>query len=77
MKETEFIADKSCIVCPEEDMDLEALSDHYCYEHTITFTETYEDDLETFQRMARTYPGESIPWQRQKEQRQKEQRDAI
>ena len=62
MKETEFIADKSCIVCPEEDMDLEALSEHYCYEHTITFTETYEDDLETFQRMAIKYPGESISW---------------
>ena len=25
MKATEFIADKSCIVCPEENMDLEAL----------------------------------------------------
>merc|ERR1712030_215296 len=59
MKETEFIADKSCIVCPEEDMDLEALSEHYCYEHTITFTEDYEDDLEQFQAMAIRYPGES------------------
>ena len=59
MKETEFIADKSCIVCPEENMDLEALSEHYCYEHTITFMETYEDDLETFQEMARKHPGDS------------------
>ena len=59
MKETEFIADKSCIVCPEEDMDLEALSEHYCYEHTITFTESYEDDLETFQKLAKMNPGES------------------
>merc|ERR1712105_122102 len=59
MKETEFIADKSCIICPEEDMDLEALSEHYCYEHTITFTESYEDDLDQFQKMAKRYPGES------------------
>merc|ERR1712030_260064 len=28
-------------------------------EHTITFTESYEDDLEQFQKMAKMYPGES------------------
>merc|ERR1712173_260184 len=44
---------------PEENMDLEALSEHYFYEHTITFMETYEDDLETFQEMARKHPGDS------------------
>merc|ERR1712055_1282931 len=65
MKETESIADKSCIVCPEENMDLEALSEHYCIEHTITFTETYEDDLETFQQMAIKYPGESLSYAQQ------------
>ena len=52
MAETEFIADKSCIFCQEENMNLEDLSAHYQDEHNIQFTEEYVDDLITWQRNA-------------------------
>ena len=47
MAETEFIADKSCIVCQEENMNLEDLSAHYFDVHNIQFTEEYVDNLIT------------------------------
>merc|ERR1712173_49178 len=50
-----------CIVCTEEDMDLSQLSVHYLTEHTITFTEEYEDDLETFQEKAKQFPNDYQP----------------
>ena len=57
LKEKGPAYDNNCIICPEEDMDLEGLTDHYLNDHTIIFTEEYEDDLETFQDKAIQFPG--------------------
>ena len=52
MAETEFIADKSCILCQEENMNLEDLTEHYHYEHNIQFSEKYVDELKVWQMYA-------------------------
>ena len=46
LKETEFVSDKSCIICLKDNMNLEWLSIHYCNEHSLTFTEEEVDILE-------------------------------
>ena len=45
MAETEFVADKSCIICQEENMELYDLSAHYNDEHMIHFVDDFVDQL--------------------------------
>ena len=63
MKETELVADKSCIVCQEDYMNLEDLTAHYYDAHIIMFTEEHVDDLEIWQESALAFscPDTFVP----------------
>lgn len=52
MAETEFVADKSCIICHEENMELDDLSAHYNDEHMIHFVDDFVDPLHVWQARA-------------------------
>merc|ERR1712074_342726 len=58
MKETEFVADKSCIICQKENMNLYDLSAHYHDEHMIQFHDEYVDALQTWQEIALDFANE-------------------
>ena len=52
---TEFVADKSCIICHKDNMMLEDLSEHYHDEHMLDFTDEIMDELELWQDRAEEF----------------------